>query len=117
MVPIFVMLVMMIPGGMGKMGKMLAKAQKAQQKMQEEIAALQREGTAGGGAVKAVVDGQKNLLALEISAEAIEEGDASLLADMVLAAVAEAQREIDAEVERKVGSLASQLGLPPGMGL
>lgn len=101
----------------GKMGKMLQKAQKAQQQMQEEIAALQRTGSAGGGAVTATVDGQKNLLGLEISAEAMEDPDPTMIADLVIAAVGEAQRAIDEEVERKMQAMAGSLGLPPGMGL
>ncbi|RMG45516.1 MAG: YbaB/EbfC family nucleoid-associated protein [Acidobacteria bacterium] len=101
---------------MGKMAKMLQKAQQAQQQVQQEIAAMQREGTAGGGVVKAVVDGHKNLLALTIAPEVLEDADAEMLADLVVAAVSDAQRQIDREVERKMSSLAGMLGLPPGLG-
>lgn len=101
----------------GKMGKMLQKAQRAQAKVQEEIAALQLDGTSGGGLVKATVDGQKNVLELVISPEALEEADAAELADLVLAAISDGQRAVDAEVQKKMDALANMLGLPPGMGL
>ncbi|UCF68604.1 MAG: YbaB/EbfC family nucleoid-associated protein [Acidobacteriota bacterium] len=101
---------------MGKMGKMLKKAQQAQQKMQEEIAAIQREGSAGGGVVTAVVDGQKSLLALTIAPEALEEPDPTMIADLVIAAVSDAQRRVDEEIERKMAALTGMLGLPPGHG-
>jgi len=99
------------------MGKMLQKAQKAQARVQEEIAALRVEGSAGGGLVKVTVDGQKNVLELVIAPEALEDADSVELADIVLAALSDGQRRIDAEVEKKMGALAGMLGLPPGMGL
>jgi len=102
---------------MGKLSKMLKQAQQAQEQMQREIAAIQREGTSGGGVVTAVVDGKKNLLSLTIAPEAFEDGDPSMLADLVIAAVADAHKKVEAEIERKVGSLADMLGLPPGIGL
>lgn len=97
-------------------GKMLQKAQQAQAKLQEEIAALTAEGTSGGGVVKATVDGGKNLTALTIAPEVLEEPDPSMIADLVLAAVADAQRRVDAEIQKKVGSMTSAMGLPPGFG-
>ena len=97
--------------------KMLKDAQRAQEKMQEEIAALRSTGAAGGGVVTATLDGKKNLVELTISPEVLEDKDAQLVADLVLAATAEASRQIDAEIERRMGALGSMLGLPPGFGL
>ncbi len=99
-----------------KMSKMLQKAQKMQAKMQEEIAALRLEASAGGGAVRATVDGQKNLLALEIEKDVIEDADPEMVADLVLAAVRDAQGRVDEEVQKKMDALAGAIGLPPGMG-
>jgi hypothetical protein len=99
------------------MAKMMQKAQKMQAKMQEEIAALRIEGTAGGGAVTATVDGSKTLLSLEIAPEVLEDGDAAMAADLVLAAVGDAQRRADEEVQQKMSALSGAMGLPPGLGL
>lgn len=101
----------------GKMAKMMQKAQQEQTKMQDEIAALRCEGSAGGGAVLAIVDGQKNIVDLAISAEAVEDADAEMIQDMVLAAVSEAQRKADDEVQQKMQAFTQKLGLPPGLGL
>ncbi len=106
----------MFPGNMKNMGKLLKQAQKAQEQMQEEIAALRMTGTAGGGVVTATVDGKKNLVELVIAPEALEEPDPQMIADRVLAAVADAAKKVDDEVERKMGAFSSMLGLPPGMG-
>ncbi|GAB4376043.1 MAG: YbaB/EbfC family nucleoid-associated protein [Acidobacteriota bacterium] len=99
-----------------KMSKMLQKAQKMQAKMQEEIAALRIEASAGGGAVRATVDGQKNLLALEIESDVLADADAEMVADLVLAAVRDAQGRVDDEVQKKMADLAGAMGLPPGIG-
>lgn len=107
----------MIPGNMNmkKMGQLLAQAQQAQDKLQDEIAALRATGVAGGGVVTVTVDGGKRLVELVIAPEVVEEKDPQLIADLVLAAAAEAGRQIEAEVERRTAAFASKLGLPPGM--
>ena len=96
--------------------KMLKDAQRAQEKMQEEIAALRCAGTAGGGVIRAVCDGNRNLVELTISPEALEDPDPAMVADLVLAAVHDAQRVVDAEVQKKMSTLAGMMGLPPGFG-
>ncbi len=83
--------------------KMLKDAQRAQEKMQEEIAALRCAGTSGGGVIRAVP-------------EALEDPDPAMVADLVLAAVNDAQRVVDAEVQKKMSALAGMMGLPPGFG-
>jgi DNA-binding YbaB/EbfC family protein len=104
------------PGNMKNMSKMLKQAQQAQERMQQEIAALRAEGTAGGGAVSATVDGKKNLVALVIAPDVLDDKDPQMLADLVLAAVADAARKVDGEIETRMGGFAQSLGLPPGLG-
>jgi DNA-binding YbaB/EbfC family protein len=98
------------------MAKMLQKAQMAQQKMQQEIAGLRLEGSAGGGVVRATVDGEKRLLAVVIEPDVLQDADAAELADLVLAAVSDAQNRAESEVQRKLESLSGAMGLPPGLG-
>lgn len=85
-------------GGLGggmNMQTMIKQAQKMQQDMlkaQEEIAVMETEATAGGGAVKAVVQGTNVLKALEIKPEVVDPDDVEMLQDLVIAAVNEAFR-------------------------
>src|SRR5438093_87392 len=44
--------------------KMMKEAQRMQEEMERKLAEMRVEGTAGGGLVKAVMDGQKNLLSI-----------------------------------------------------
>ena len=81
-------------GGMNM--NMIKQAQKMQQdmlKMQEELESKEYDATAGGGMVKAVVNGKHELLSLSIHPEAVDPEDVEMLQDMVVAAVNEAMRK------------------------
>lgn len=97
----------------GNMQAMMKQAQQMQQKMQEEIAAIRVEATAGGGMVTVKMDGQKNCLGVTIDPEAA--GDAEMLQDMVMAAFNEAAKKVDEQAQSKMGGMLGGLGLPPGM--
>jgi DNA-binding YbaB/EbfC family protein len=84
-----------------------------QQKMQEEIAAIRVEGSAGGGMVTVKMDGQKSVLGVKIDPEVA--GDLEMLQDMIVAAVNDAGRKVDQEAQAKMGGMLGGLGLPPGL--
>jgi DNA-binding YbaB/EbfC family protein len=97
----------------GNMQAMMKQAQQMQAKMQEEIAAIRVEASAGGGMVTVKMDGHKNCLGVKIEAEAA--GDAEMLQDMVLAAINEATKKVDEQTQSKVGGMLGGMGLPPGL--
>ena len=97
----------------GNMQAMMKQAQQMQQKMQEEIAAIRVEASAGGGMVTVKMDGHKNCLGVKIDPEAA--GDAEMLQDMVLAAFNEAAKKVDEQTQSKVGGMLGGMGLPPGL--
>jgi DNA-binding YbaB/EbfC family protein len=92
--------------------KIMKQLQQAQERMQQEIAALQIEATAGGGMVKVVMDGQKNLVSLRIDPEVVSKEDVEMLQDLVTAAVNEAARKVDEAIQGKIGSLTSGMKIP-----
>ena len=95
--------------------KMMKDLQKMQSKLQDEIEVLEIEATAGGGAVTARMNGRKELVALTIAPDAITPDDPGMLQDLVLAAVNEAGRRVDAEIQKKTQGLSAGLKLP-GLG-
>ncbi len=97
----------------GQMQKMMRQAQEMQQKLQQEIAQIRVEATAGGGMVTAQMDGQKNLLSIKIDPEVA--GDVEMLQDMVLAAVNEATKKVEEQIKNKMGGMLGGMGLPPGL--
>lgn len=108
----------MIPeGGQGgqDMSGLLAQAQAMQEQMmqaQQELAAAEVEGSAGGGLVKAVTNGSGELLRLEIQPEAADPEDTESLADLVVAAVRDANSKAQAVAAAKLGPMAGGMGLP-----
>jgi len=108
------------PGGQQNMQQLLQQAQKMQQDLlaaQEELAQAQVEGSAGGGLVTATVSGAGELVGLRIAPQAIDTGDAEdtaeTLADLVVAAVRDANRAAAELQQNKLGPLTQGLG---GMG-
>ncbi len=92
--------------------KLMKQLQQAQEKIQAEIAALVIEATAGGGMVKAEMDGHKQLRSLKIDPEVVNKDDVEMLQDLVLAAVNEASRKVDEAIQEKVGGLTGGMKLP-----
>jgi nucleoid-associated protein EbfC len=97
----------------GNMQQIMRQAQQAQEKMQQEIATIRVEATAGGGMVKVNMDGQKNLLSVKIDPEVA--GDVEMLQDMIVAACNEAVKKVDGEIQQKMSGMLGGMGLPPGM--
>ena len=99
-------------GGMNM--NMIKQAQKMQQdmlKMQEEMESKEYDATAGGGMVKAVVNGRHEVLSLTINPEAVDPEDVEMLQDMVVAAVNEAMRKAEAEAAQNMSKLTGGLNL------
>src|SRR6476469_5260853 len=103
---------MKMPGGMN-MQAMMKQAQQMQQKMQEELALIRVEASAGGGMVTVKMDGHKNCLGVKIDPEVA--GDVEMLQDMVMAAVNEAAKKVDEQAQGKMGGMLGGMGLPPGL--
>ncbi len=97
----------------GNMQAMMKQAQQMQQKLQEDIAAIRVEATAGGGMVHVKMDGQKNVLGVTIDPEVA--GDVEMLQDMVMAAFNEAVKKVEQESQAKMGGMLGGMGLPPGL--
>jgi DNA-binding YbaB/EbfC family protein len=97
----------------GNMQQMMRQAQQMQEKLQQEIAQIKVEATAGGGMVTVQMDGQKNLLSVKIDPEVA--GDVEMLQDMMVAAHSEAMKKIEDEIKQKMGGMLGGMGLPPGL--
>lgn len=102
-----------MPGGMNQ-AAMIKQAQKMQQdmlRMQEELENKTYEAAAGGGMVKAAVNGKHEVVSIEINPEAVDPDDVEMLQDMVIAAVNEAMRAADTDSANTMRQLTGGLNL------
>jgi len=90
----------------------MSKAKSQYEDLQKKMQATVVEASAGGGTVTARMDGRKQLLSLHIDPEAVKAGDVEMLQDMVVAAVNEAARKVDAQMQSTVGGMLGGLGIP-----
>lgn len=100
------------------MQQLLQQAQKMQQDLaqaQEELARTEVDGQAGGGLVKATVNGSGELRGLVIDPKAVDPEDTETLADLVVAAVQAANENAQQLQQQKLGPLTQGLGGMPGL--
>ena len=100
---------------MNKLMQQAAQMQEQMQRMQEDAKNETAQSSVGGGMVKVTANGAGEVLAIEISRDAIDPDDPETLADLVLAGVNEALRSAQAAVEAKAKQVLGDLGLP-GLG-
>lgn len=95
--------------------KMLRQAQELQARLakaQQELASATVEGSAGGGAVKIVMNGHQEVQSIKISPEAVDPQDVALLEDMVLAAFKDASQKAKDMAEKRMGAITGGLKIP-----
>jgi len=98
---------------------LMKQAQQVQENMkriQEELATLEVEGQSGAGLVKVVMTCRHDVKRVTIDPSLLSD-DKDMLEDLVAAAVNDAVRKVESTTQEKMGSLASGMGLPPGMKL
>jgi nucleoid-associated protein EbfC len=94
------------------MKQLMKQAQQMQDQMAQKVATIKAEGTAGGGMVKAVMSGNKELLSVTIDKEAVDPNDVEMLQDLVKAAINEAARKVDEEMNSQLGSMTGGMKIP-----
>jgi DNA-binding YbaB/EbfC family protein len=92
--------------------KMIQQMQNRLAKIQEELAATEIEGSAGGGAVKVVVNGQREFQSIKIDPEFVDPEDVELLEDAITAAVQDAMRRAQELSEDRMGALTGGMKIP-----
>lgn len=97
--------------------KNLPKIREEMSKLQGKLAQISAEGDAGGGMVRARVNGNMEVVTCTFSDEALKGGDKELLEDLTVAAVNQAMKKAKEMVAEETAKMATGLGLPPGMGL
>lgn len=97
------------------MMKQAQNLQKQMQEAQESLAALEAEGTAGGGLVRVTMNGKGYARKVEIDPKMFSEDDKEVLEDLITAAVNDAKAKLEEQSAAKMKEMTAGLPLPPGM--
>ena len=105
------------PGMGGNMNQLMKQAQKMQKQMEETTKALEEstyEATAGGGVVKVVVSGKKEVVSVHLEEEVVDPDDIEMLEDLIMAATNEALRQLEdfsaSSMSKITGGIGGGLG-------
>lgn len=99
---------------------MMSKAKEMQaklQEMQEQMTAIEVEGSAGGDLVKVTLTGKGEMKAMSIDPSLFSEDDVEVLEDLILTAHNDAKQRLEAMIQEKTAQLTAGLPIPPGMKL
>ena len=102
--------------GLGKLLKQAQKMQEEMQRVQEELAQREVEGTAGGGAVKAIAHCDGKIISIKIDPKVVDPKDVEMLEDLVLGAVANALEIAKKTQEEEMSKVTAGMNIP-GLGM
>jgi nucleoid-associated protein EbfC len=102
--------------GLGNLMKQAQAMQETMQKAQEEIAAMEVTGEAGGGMVKVTLNGRHEARRVQID-PSVPTDDREMLEDLIAAAMNDAVHRIESATQEKMSSLVGGMNLPPGIKL
>ena len=105
---------------MGDLMGMMKQARELQEKMeqlQQEVAALEVEGSSGGGLVAVTMTGKSEMKRIRIDPSLLKPEEAEILEDLIVAASNDARAKAEAKLADRMRELTGGLSLPPGMKL
>ena len=101
---------MKMPSGFD-LNSMMEQAKQMQEQMSKEMKDMTVDVSAGGGAVAVKMQGNFEVLELNISPDLIKDGDTEMIQDLTVAALNEARRKVEESLKGRLGGM-----LPPGLG-
>jgi DNA-binding YbaB/EbfC family protein len=91
---------------------MMQQAKEMQQRLQQQMADLRVEATAGGGMVTVVVTGTKQVQSVTIDPEVVSKDDVQMLQDLIVAALNDANRKVDEQIGQSMSGLMGGMKIP-----
>jgi DNA-binding YbaB/EbfC family protein len=92
--------------------KMMAQAQEMQEKLQRQMAEMKISATSGGGMVIVTVNGNKQLISLQLDPEVVSKDDVGMLQDLIIAAVNDAHRRVDEALASHMQGMMGGMRMP-----
>src|SRR5699024_9733294 len=94
------------------MKQLMRQAQKMQEQLHKQMETTVVEASAGGGMVSVKMNGNKQLISIQVEQEVFSSGDKEMLQDLIVAAVNEGIRKVDDAVSGQLGGLAQGMKIP-----
>jgi len=91
---------------------MMKQAQQMQERLQKQMADMRIEASAGGGMVSVVINGAKQVQSLTIDPEVVSREDVEMLQDLIVAALNDAHRKADEEMQKSMGGMLGGMRIP-----
>ena len=91
---------------------MMKQAQEMQERLKREMSELSVQATSGGGMVTVTVNGHKHLQKITIDPEVVSKDDVAMLQDLIVAAINDAHRKVDDEMQKTMGGMMGGLKIP-----
>jgi DNA-binding YbaB/EbfC family protein len=95
-----------------QMQQMMKQAQQMQERLQKQMADARVEGNAGGGMVTVVMNGAKQVQSIAIDPDVVSKDDVEMLQDLIVAALNDAHRKADEEMQKNMGGMMGGLKIP-----
>jgi nucleoid-associated protein EbfC len=92
--------------------QLMKQAQKMQEQLLKQKEATIVEATAGGGMISVKMNGNNQLISIQIDPEVFSSGDKDMLQDLIVAAVNEAVRKVEEAVNQSIGNMMGGLKIP-----
>jgi DNA-binding YbaB/EbfC family protein len=94
------------------MQQLMKQAQKMQEQLHKQMETTIVEASAGGGMISVKMNGNKQLLSIQVDPEVFSGGDKDMLQDLIVAAVNEATRKVDETLSGQLGGLTGGMKIP-----
>lgn len=107
----------MAVGDLMGMMKQARELQGKMEQLQHEVAALEVEGSAGGGLVSVTMNGKSEMKRVRIDPSLLKPEESEIVEDLIVAAVNDARAKAEAKLADRMRDLTGGLQLPPGMKL
>jgi nucleoid-associated protein EbfC len=92
--------------------QMMKQAQQMQERLQKQMDEMRVEATAGGGMVTVVINGTKMVQSITLDPEVVNRDDVEMLQDLIIAALNDAYRKADDEMQKSMGGMLGGLRIP-----
>lgn len=97
--------------GLGSLGKKFHEIQRRMQEVQDSLKSRVVDGASGGGAVKALVNGRKELVGIKIDPSAVDPEDMEMLEDLIIAAVSQGMKKAEDMANEEMAKITGGMNL------